>query len=450
MKLNHIILSIAALAAYSNAKASSFEVERLLAEPTPTYLKTTFESPGWNGNWFVGVQAGGNAFIGSPLGCDDLGGRIMPMYGVYFGKWFTPSVGIRVSFSGYQFKNGALEQQTFIGGFLECLYNINPCNRFSLIPYLGTGLLHNHSSSTNPFAISYGVIAQYALSSRCSLNIEFSGNSTFADFDGLGAANKFGRDNMLALSAGFSITIGRTGFKKVVDARPFWADNSRLRELCRELYEKNRLLSNRSENDARVIAELKKIFEIEGLLSQYDNLFKLEYGDTYGYPINDYSGLNSLRDRMKGNGNNCYRMKSASTDTMNTDGNETIESICWARDGEGVCVGSPILFFFKLGTAELTDASQFVNLDEMARVINQYNLRVRITGAADSSTGNDIINKQLGNDRSEFIFNALIVREVDASIIIKNNDGGINSYNPTEANRHCKVELLLPLQKQAE
>lgn len=107
------------------------------------------------------------------------------------------------------------------------------------------------------------------------------------------------------------------------------------------------------------------------------------------------------------------------------------------------CIGSPIFFFFDLGTANLTDKSQLVNLDEIARVVKQYGLRMRVTGAADSETGTGEINRRLGNDRSEYILGQLQERGISTSLITKINQGGIDRFNPGEANRHCKIELFL-------
>ena len=77
------------------------------------------------------------------------------------------------------------------------------------------------------------------------------------------------------------------------------------------------------------------------------------------------------------------------------------------------CIGSPIYFFFKIDTADLTESSQLLNLDELARVAKAYHLRVSVTGAAG----------------------------VDVSRINKVSEGGIDDYKPTEANRHTKVCL---------
>lgn len=107
------------------------------------------------------------------------------------------------------------------------------------------------------------------------------------------------------------------------------------------------------------------------------------------------------------------------------------------------CIGSPIFFFFDLGTTNLTDRSQLVNLDEIVRVAKQYGLSLRVTGAADRVTGTDEINRRLGNDRADYIISQLQERGISASLITKINHGGIDRFNPGEANRHCKIELFL-------
>lgn len=48
--------------------------------------------------------------------------------------------------------------------------------------------------------------------------------------------------------------------------------------------------------DKRTLAELKKILEIEGLLDTYGHLLEDEKNGQQRYPVNNYSGLNSLRE----------------------------------------------------------------------------------------------------------------------------------------------------------
>ena len=181
-------------------------------------------------------------------------------------------------------------------------YQCHICNdsqsRFGLLPYVGVGMLHNTQAQTTPFALSYGVMAQYGVTSRLNLTMEFGGKTTFSGFDGIGNANSFGGDNILYISAGLSFTFGQNGFRKVINAKPVMIDNARLRETLAEMYDENGRLSRQVSSDARVVAELKKILEIEGLLSRYGNLFASQSGQDktggWRYPVNDYSGLNKL------------------------------------------------------------------------------------------------------------------------------------------------------------
>ena len=110
--------------------------------------------------------------------------------------------------------------------------------------------------------------------------------------------------------------------------------------------------------------------------------------------------------------------------------------------GGSQCIGSPVYFFFRLNTAALTEAAQLLNLDELARVAKKYRLAVRVTGTADSSTGTSAVNDSLSVSRAGFIAAELERRGVPNGMIVKAGIGGIADYQPTEANRHTKVELF--------
>ena len=291
--------------------------------------------------------------------------------------------------------------------------------------------------------------------------------TTFQDFDGYGRANRLG-DNMLSLTAGFTFHIGKTGWKRATDAAPYIRQNERLVDDANFLSEENRRYKGNSDRDKRTLTELKKILEIEGLLDTYSHLF--EDDETIGgkFPVNNYSGLNSLRARLKnrrwdgksplgGNGANGV----ASVDTLSgawnngyglgksgeAGGNlsDTISMpagyITLVHSGNE-CIGSPVYFFFTLNTASLTDASQMLNLNELARVAKKYGLSVRVTGAADSSTGTTVINDSLSVSRAGFIAAELERRGVPSGMVVKTGRGGIADHLPAEANRHTKVELF--------
>lgn len=428
----------------------------------PFYLENVTSARIWNGNWFLSISGGAAAFIGSPLGCADLFNRIEPTLSVSGGKWFTPAIGGRISFQGFKLKNSLLDKQSYKSIYADFLWNVlshhnNTGNqpKWKVVPYAGLGIIHNEDNGNSPFAFSYGVTGQYRLSQRIHLNMELGGTTTFKDFDGRGASNRFG-DNLMSLTAGLSFSIGKVGWKRVVDASPYIRQNEWLIKYASSLSDCNSLLAKQHNEDAESIAELKKILEIEGLLDLYKNRSK--NGETENlskklYPKNDYSGLNSLRSRLQGlqwpdnslNGDSIQGKSPAENYVLgnSSEYRSSLQNYLTELSKGKSCIGAPIFFFFELGTNHLTDASQLINLDEIARITKQYNLNIRVCGAADCVTGIDDINRNLGTSRSEYICSQLLHRGIDKNRISEVNKGGIDTYTPKEANRHTSVMLFL-------
>lgn len=428
----------------------------------PSYLENITSARIWKDNWFLSISGGVSAFVGSPLGCADLFGRMEPTLSVSGGKWFTPAIGGRVSFQGFKLKNSLLQKQSyqsvhadFLWNVLSHSYNARDQPKWKIVPYAGLGIIHNEDNGNSPFAFSYGVTGQYRLSQRTHLIMELGGTTTFKDFDGRGASNKFG-DNLMSLTAGLSFCIGKVGWKRVVDANPYIRQNEWLIEYVSSLNDYNSRLAKQHNEDAESIAELKKILEIEGLLDLYKNHSKNESRKAPSmkfYPKNDYSGLNSLRSRLQNIqwpdnslGGDSIQDKS-STESYKLGSSPGYQSSLQGYLSElskgKSCIGAPIFFFFELGTNQLTDASQLVNLDEIARIAKQYNLNIRVCGAADSATGNAGVNHNLAASRSEYICSQFLHRGIDKNRISEVNKGGIDTYTPKEANRHTSVMLFL-------
>ena len=427
----------------------------------------------WRGNWFVNVSGGVSAFVGSPLGCGDIFDRTKPALSVSVGKWFTPAIGARVAFQGMQFKDALLETRKFQHLHADLMWNVmsgiahtKEDFRWDLVPYVGLGILHNDGLGRHPFAVSYGMQGRYRLTDRLHLTAELGCATTFKDFDGMGAGDRWG-DRMLSLTAGFSCTIGKKGWKRVVDASPYIERNERLTGYARGLHRENERIRQSNGMNARIIAELEKILKLEGLLNKYaDRLSTMKNGLgskelAGGYPKNDYSGLNSLRARLR----NAQANKNKPTgDTIFIQDKDTVymangktsmyrgggsfpsnDSLVSSLMVDGRYIGPPIYFFFVLNTDRLTDPSQLVNLDGIARIAKKHKLRVQIIGAADRATGNNSINKGLSQRRAAYMAGQLQQRGVDSAMIETISIGGIDDYNPMEANRNACVRLLLPI-----
>lgn len=285
--------------------------EELQRPLEPVYLEDAVQVSSWRGNWFVNVSGGVSAFIGSPPGCEDLFGRMKPSLSVSAGKWFTPAIGARVAFQGLQFKDATLKTRDYQHLHADLMWNVfSPLQhhhndfRWDLVPYVGLGILHNNGNGKHPFALSYGVQGRYRLGNRFHLTAELGSAATFKDFDGMGASDKWG-DRMLTLSAGFSVTFGKAGWKRIVDASPYIERNKRLVGFAHTVKDGNDRLRQDGRMNARIIAELEKILELEGLLDRYaDRLASLRQQSDgrnahSGYLKNNYSRLNSLRARLR-------------------------------------------------------------------------------------------------------------------------------------------------------
>jgi len=183
-------------------------------------------------------------------------------------------------------------------------------------------------------------------------------------------------------------------------------------------------------------------------------------------PINDYSGLNSLRARLA---NRFWDGQSDTTKFHDAVDNETVQVVGQAkvsdnvlpeaqrRGGEGstgnryfdevvssgIPIGVPLLVFFKGGGTVLTDSAQLINVKAVAELAKEYRFRIRVTGSADSATGSVEKNEAVAKSRAKYIADYLISHDVSEDCIEQSSVGGVNELSPAPANRNCIIELML-------
>ena len=441
----------------NNDEKGFLSKEQDLIPLSPTYLDGVYANSGWGDNWFVSVQGGVSAFLGKPVGHGDFFDRTKPMLNAYAGKWFTPFFAGRLSFQGFKLTDSYMQSRSFQSLHADLMYNISShfrnnyevLPRWDFIPYVGCGIIRNSYAHKKPFAISYGFIGRYRLAPHLHISGELGGTTTWQDFDGIGASNKLG-DNLFHASLGLTVTIGRDGFRHVIDADPYITQNDILMNYVSELaMEKSRILRE-SRKNAMALSEMRKILEIEGLLDKYN--LELPEEMQRNYPKNNYSGLNSLRSRLRSKGWNEEENRGEvnfaelTTNFGDTSMNDSVTAtpeqyFRAARDGN-IYVGSPVFFFFKLAKAELTEQAQMINIKEVAMVCKRYGLSARIVGAADSQTGTAYANEQLSAKRAEYVAKLLKEQGVPEERIKTQYRGGINSYEPQSGNRNTCVMLF--------
>lgn len=238
-------------------KQNTFSQKQMLLPMNPTYLKNVSEAANWGRNWFIEIKGGASAFLGSPIGCGDVFDRITPALQVGVGKWFTPAIGGRVGFQGLTFKNAEFKSMKYQFYHADLMYNLTSGLRqneyglslWDIVPYVGVGMIHNAnwsdpcscgrgSDGSRPFAFTYGLEIGYRIGNRVKLIAGVSGLTTAQNFDNMGSSIKF-KDNMLTFSAGLSITLGKAGWKRVVDATPYIEQNAYLKDYISYMKDEN-------------------------------------------------------------------------------------------------------------------------------------------------------------------------------------------------------------------
>ena len=187
-------------------------------------------------------------------------------------------------------------------------------------------------------------------------------------------------------------------------------------------------------------------------------------------PVNDYDGLNSLRARLanpKWNGSipnigTGLKMEDGRimplTSSSERKAAESPETSSGSYAGENavtknpfleemgrgeVPVGAPVYVFFRLAGSYITDSPQLLNIQSAARLAVAENLRVRITGAADSATGSSEKNAALALARAQHVAKLMKERGVPEDHIEVLSEGGTAEHSPVEANRNCRIELFI-------
>ena len=191
------------------------------------------------------------------------------------------------------------------------------------------------------------------------------------------------------------------------------------------------------------------------------------------HPVNDYDGLNSLRQRLAnpswdgkvelfrsiGTGMKVedskivpLSNKSESADTASPEtssatsvqGSASLQKPYLQQMERGeVPIGAPVFIFFRLAGTYITDSPQLLSVNAVADLAIAQNLCMRITGAADSATGSVKKNSALAIARAESIAKLVMKRGLPEERIEIISVGGITACESIPANRNCRIELFL-------
>jgi outer membrane protein OmpA-like peptidoglycan-associated protein len=197
MKRLYLILGAAALAAVAlTASPEAYAQENGNRDENGKVVRGPYETNRFGDNWFIGAGGGVNTFLN-----DGYKVNIGPSIDASIGKWFTPSVGMRIGYSGFSTRLWA-DKPSVLGATLDTdenkylqkfgymyvhgdfLWNMSNAlggykeTRFwNMIPYLHAGFyraygLDDTDFADNELAVGAGMLHNLRLTERLDLIVD--------------------------------------------------------------------------------------------------------------------------------------------------------------------------------------------------------------------------------------------------------------------------------------
>ena len=235
MKRLNLFLGAAALIAVSlTASPAVMAQENGNRDENGKIVRGPYETNRFGDNWFIGVGGGINILWNEGLDADNL--KIAPSIDANFGKWFTPSIGMRAGYQGINaqvWSNTATllgpamdsDKQMYLEklGYMyihgDFLWNISNAiggykqTRFwNLVPYLHAGYFRSYGLDgtdfdDNEFAAGAGLLHNLRLAERLDLIIDMRAtvvNGRVRDASGIAV--------LPTVTAGLAVDLGWPAF----------------------------------------------------------------------------------------------------------------------------------------------------------------------------------------------------------------------------------------------
>ena len=328
-------------------------------------VRGPYETNRFFDNIFIGAAGGVNIYHGENDSYGALGRRLAPALDVNVGKWFTPSVGARIGYSGinakgwtsgqtvyakdvfdkkaniYNEKFGVSYLHTdFLWNFSNAVSGYKETRTWNFVPFFGAGWARSYGNGAynNEFAMSIGLLNNIRLCNLLDLTLEARHMFVNQRFDGVSRGSK--GEGMTSVTMGLTFKLNRRNFKRAaapVDVTPYL---SRIKAL---------------ESDNTTLAGKNKTLADENT---------------------------ALRNRKP-------------------------ETVTVA--GESKVSATPVALFFQIGKATL-DKKELTNLDFYVKNALQADRNKTFTlyGGADKATGTAAFNQKLSEKRMQYVYDLLV------------------------------------------
>ena len=321
--------------------------------------KYTVQTNMFGDNLFIGANVGTQMYIGDNFSKGKAGKLITPTFEINVGKWFTPGIGLRLGFGGYQAKGYSLENEGFAYKRVDTdLYRtkfgilhlhgdvmLNFTNLFcgyredrlyNAIPYVSIGYLRGIDNNENELSGGIGFINRFRLNKAWDLNLELKGNINNDVIDGIRGGKNM--EGSAAIMVGATYRFNRRDWTKGTGISA--AEMQAVQNQLKSMNEENASLRNR----VNALEEEKRNQPV----------------------VTETKASNKLPDATE------------------------------------------YVAFFDINKAYLSE-KEAVNLEAYANLIKKYpENKFIITGYADKQTGSAEFNERLSKLRAEAVYNTLV------------------------------------------
>ena len=259
------MMAVAGLFSVSAMQAQVTEVVEIDEIPVSKYSVQT--NSFWD-NWFISVNAGAQFSYLYPESSQKFKDRITFSGLAYVGKWFTPGMGMRLAYNGFDFKghNGKLKYMNLHADALMNVTNMvmgyDSERIYNIIPYVGMGAVRVFDHNSYAFGFNAGILNTFRLNDSWKLNLEMGALFADKDMDGM-TGPKRAFDDIFTLTAGVTYTIGGDTWNNSPDISSLLmmnaAEVAALNEALAQEQNNNRNLRNQLAQKPREIVKEKVV-----------------------------------------------------------------------------------------------------------------------------------------------------------------------------------------------
>ena len=398
-RLNFILGALALVAVTLAASPEAYAQEDGNRDEYGKVVRGPYETNRFGDNWFIGAGGGINVFWN-----DGYDIAIAPSIDANIGKWFTPSIGMRIGYQGfqskvwapnasvlgnvrdrdknmYELKNGYMY---FHGDFLwnmsNALSGYKETRFWNLVPYLHAGYYRSYGLddvdfTDQEFAVGAGLLHNLRLTDRLDLVIDMRG--TVVDGRVIKAS---GVSILGSVTAGLAVDLGNPNFIRT---------------------------STVLAAEALAAAEQIAVLETAAVALEAANAALLA----------DNQKLAKLNNALTKENGKLKNMKDQSSDLS------------------AMFSGMVPAVYFEIGKAVLSPFElkhlEFIAGNLIAKADDETEIVITVMGTADSNTGTTKRNKYLSEKRGRYVFDILVSQYgVDPDRLVLKSDVVKAAGNP--------------------